>query len=182
MQLKTHGDELAVMRGRAMLSADYTPGDRGPGKLALEIVDQETFESKQAVVHLDPWRGNVYEVIEWPECEALLLCGAPQIVALALPTLRFGAAVALEYEEVDTLDRPWVVEIPNRRLVVATERRIWCLDERIAIRWMWSSRTGREDRWLFEAPRMEGSDLRVPVRMLHRDGIVALSADDGIER
>ena len=80
MQLKTHGDELAVMRGRAMLSADYTPGDRGPGKLALEIVDQETFESKQAVVHLDPWRGNVYEVIEWPECEALLLCGAPQMV------------------------------------------------------------------------------------------------------
>lgn len=182
MQLKTHGDELAVMQGRAMVSADYTPGDRGPGQLTLEIVDQETFESGQVVLRLDPWIGNVYEVIEWPQCDVLLLCGAPQIVALALPTLRFGAAVALEYEEVDTLDRPWVIEIPDRRLAVATERRIWCLDERIAIRWMWSSRTGSDDRWLFEAPRVEGGDLHVPVRMLHGDGIVELSADDGIER
>lgn len=183
MQLKTHGDEVAVMHGRAMLSAEYTPGDRGPGKLVLALVDQETGDRHETVLRLDPWSGNVYEVFEWTQGGALIVCGVPQIVALGLPTLELGGAVGLEYEEAETIDHPWVVEVPDvRRLVVATERRIWCLDERIAIRWMWSARTDHDDRWLFEAPRAVGRDLHVPVRMVHRDGIIELSADQGLER
>jgi hypothetical protein len=183
MQLKTHGDEVAVMQGRALLSAEYTPGDRGPGSVVLALVDQDTGDTAETVLRLDPWFRDHYEIIEWPQCSALLICGARQIVALSLPTLGFGAAVAVEYEEADTIERPWTVEVPELRLlIVATERRIWCLDERIAIRWLWSSRTGPDDRWLVAAPRAVGRELHVPVGTVHRDLTIELSADQGIER
>jgi hypothetical protein len=183
MQLKTHGDELAMMGRRAMLTAEYTPGDRGPGRVALSLVDQDTGEASDTALQLDPWSGDVYEVFEWSECGALILCGAPQVVALALPELGFGAAVGLEYEEAETLDHPWFVEVPELRLlVVATERRMWCLDERLAIRWLWSARTQHDDRWLHGPPRAVGRDLVISTRTLHRDREILVSADRGIER
>lgn len=183
MQLKTHGDELAMVGGKAMLTAEYTPGDRGPGRVALSLVDQATGDFSDTVLELDPWSGNVYEVFEWSQCGALIVCGTPQIVAVALPALGFGAAINLEYEEAETLDHPWIVEVPELRLlVIATERRMWCLDERLAIRWMWSARTHHDDRWLFGPPRAVGRDLAIATRTLHRDREVLVSADRGIER
>jgi hypothetical protein len=182
-KLGTYGDGIAVMQGKALLTVEYTPAGRGAGRTVLTVVDQETGDREDGLLRLDGWEHGMYQIIEWQECPALVVCGADQIVVVDLPKLRFGAAVGLEYEETETLEHPWVVEVTGRRrLIVATEVRVWCLDERLSIRWMWSARTQHEPRWVSGAPRMVPGYAQVPVRTLSRDIVVDLSVEDGTER
>jgi len=181
-KLRTHGDGIAVMQGRALLTAEYIPADRGPGRVTLTIVDQETGDREDGLLWLDGSQHGLYEIIEWHECPALVVCGDPQIVVVDLPKLRFRAAVGLEYEETETLEHPWVVEVAGgRRLIMATERRVWCIDERLSIRWMWSARNHYEPRWVLGAPRVVPGYVQIPVGGA-RDAVIELSVDDGIER
>lgn len=183
MQLTTHGEDVPLIHGGTTLSAQYAAADHGPGLTSFTLIDQRTGDHSEIKLQLDPWIADTYEVIESPECSALIVCGARHIIAVELPKLRFGAAVALEYEEAETLDRPWVTEIPGRHwLLIATERRIWCIDERIAIRWMWSVSRGPDLATISTAPIVMGQEVQVSVRIRGRDLVVALSMDDGSER
>src|SRR5262245_16072463 len=133
MKLKTHGDEISILAGRSLLKAEYQSADLGPGTLTLQLEDQVTFDSIEASVRLDPWIADSYEIIEWSACGALILCGSPAIVALTATTLELESAVSLEYDEGETTGVPWFSEIHQpRRFIIATEKRVWCLDERVA--------------------------------------------------
>jgi len=181
-KLRTHGDGIAVMQGRALLTAEYSPADRGPGRVTLTIVNHETGDREEGLLWLDGVQHGMYEVIEWNECSALVVCGDPQIVVVDLPKLRFCAAVGLEYEEMETIEHPWIVEVAGgRRLITATERRVWCLDERHSIRWMWSARTHHGPRLILGAPRAVPGYVQIPVGGT-RDAVIELSVDDGTER
>jgi hypothetical protein len=182
MLLETHDDEIPVLGARARLGCEYEPRDRGPGSVCFYLEDQETFERSETTIRLDPWFANTYEVLEWIHGRSLVVCGARQIVVLTTSPLRLSAAVALEYEEAETLDRPWIVESGDPCLLaIATERRVWCLDERIAIRWSWPARGCAEDRWIIAPPRMADGELHVPVRTMLGDSVVRIALDDGVE-
>lgn len=126
---------------------------------------------------------DVYEVKDWPSCIALIVCGAQAVIALDASTLALCSSVALEYEEAETISRPWFSEAQEcSRLLVGTEWRVGCLDDRATIVWMWSCRVDSEDRWIRGTPEVMGRRVRVPVGSTHRDDVVELSLDDGSGR
>lgn len=175
--LRTHGT-TALRSGRALIETDYRPGDRGPGLLAMRLEDQETGESVEASIRLDPWSGHEYRLIE-PVASYVVICGAQAIVAIDASTLAWLSSVALEYEEGERIGSPWHVEIEGR-LVLATERRVWCLDERGVIQWMWSCSASERDSWISGQPVAEGDRVRLPLRTFHRDFSVELRLGDGL--
>lgn len=180
MVLEIHG-EIAVRGGLATLSSEYSPAERGPGKLRLLAEDQTTFESAKVTLKLDPWSPDGYELIEWAGSDVLLLCGAQAVVALKATTLVVGSSVGLEYEEAETLDRPWACSVHERSLLVlATERRVWCIDESARMTWIWSCRTSARERWICGAPEVTGETVRVPIRTLRGELVVELTSD-GLE-
>jgi len=183
MVLTTHGCHIDIGDKNNVLLAEYQPSDGGVGSLTLVLEDQSSMNSVRRTLQLDPWMADRYELYESTMCEALIICGARAIVALRSSILEFGCSIALEYEEAETIDRPWFTDIPDRRfLVVATERRAWCIDDRVAFRWIWNCRTDEEDRWISGAPLIEGARLLMPVRSLHREFLIEISMDEGNEK
>jgi hypothetical protein len=89
------------------------------------------------------------------------------------------AAMGLEYEEGETVDRPWIVESVDGSLIVATERRVWRLDATPSIRWCWNVKTGTDDGFICAAPRGNASGVIVPVRSRRGDTITHLRMSDG---
>ena len=156
--LKTHG-ATTLLSGHALIETDYQPGDTGPGLLFLRREDQETFDYVDGQVRLDPWNADEYPLIEFKTGNCLLICGAQAVVAIDALSLVWLSSVGLEYQEGETIDSPWHVEIEERRLLVlATERRVWCLDDHGSIRWMWSCSTGEHDRWISGHPIAAGTE------------------------
>jgi hypothetical protein len=80
--LKPGPQGLMLVDGRTRVIASYSPGDGGPGALVLDFENQETFESRQRRVRLDPWRKGAFELFEWKQGNALFLCGAEQLLSL----------------------------------------------------------------------------------------------------
>ena len=178
--LKTHGTAL-LRSGRALIEADYRPADGGVGLLALRLEDQETCESLEGLIRLDPWIGDEYGLIEFSAGDCFLVCGTQAVVSVDASSLVLLSSVGLEYQEGETIDSPWHVEIEGSGLlVVATERRIWCLDERGAVRWLWSCLTSEQDRWISGEPVVRDDRVCVPLGTAQGDVSVELLLKDGL--
>ena len=180
MMLKTHGT-TALRSGRVLLETDYRRGDAGPGLLSLRLEDQETYESADGQFRLDPWIGEEYPLIEFKTGNCFLICGAQAVVAVAAGSLAWLSSIGLEYQEGETIDSPWHLELERSRfLVLATERRVWCVDERGAIRWVWGCKTGDQDRWIAGEPVVAGDRVCVPLRTAKAALSVELQLGDGL--
>lgn len=183
MIVRAHGT-AELRSGRVLLETDWRPGDAGrPGLLSLRLEDQETYESVEGRVRLDPWIADEYLLIEHPTGDGFILCGSPAVVALDAVSLALISSLGLEHEEGEIIGTPWQVEIAeSRRLILATERRVWCVDERGAIRWVWGCQTGDRSTQVSAAPVPRGDRIRVPlvgakgelqVELLLNDGLLA---------
>ncbi len=181
MNLYTDGSEIPLRGGRALLSAEYTPGDRGPGLVRLTSQDQVTGDLVESAIRLDRWRATSFDVYEWVDADVLVICGSPSIVAVQTSTLRLGSAFCLEYEEGDTIKRPWFVPSDHRLLVVATPRHAWAIDHSAAIRWTWACQQSTTRRWISGAPWLVGREVHVPVETVAKNSVAELGLDDGIE-
>lgn len=180
MMLKTHGT-VALRSGRVLIETDYRPANGGPGLLALTLEDQETYESVDGLVRLDPWMGDEYGLIEFRTGNCFLICGAQAVVAVDVSNLSLLSSLGLEYQEGETIDSPWHAEIEGSRLLIlATERRVWCIDEHGAIRWLWCCATSEQDRWISGGPVVGGNRIRVPLRTAKGDLSVELQVRDGL--
>lgn len=180
MMLKTHGT-TGLRSGRVLLETNYRPADGGPGLLALRLEDQETYESVDGLIRLDPWIGDEYGLIEFRTGKCFLVCGAQAVVAVDASNLALVSSLGLEYQEGETIGAPWHTEIEaHRLLVLATERRVWCIDERGAIRWLWTCSTSEQDRWISGEPVVGGDRVRVPLKTTKGDFSVELQVSDGL--
>lgn len=179
MELKSQG-ELEIQSGQALLEADYRRADVGAGALRLRVTNQETLECVEGEFSLDPWSADGYEIFDWSECRALAIVGTQAVISVS-DALVLRSAVAFEYQEGETLDRPWFVEDRKGRvLVIATDRRVWCLDETARLRWIWSTRVGEREEWIRGTPTFSGESLQVPIRSISGEKIVALSLEGGV--
>lgn len=180
MMLKTHG-AAALRSGRMVIETDYRPGNGGPGLLSLRLEDQETYAFFDGRIRLDPWIGDEYRVIEFKTGNCFLICGAQAVVAIDASNLGLMSSLGLEYQEGETIDAPWYAEIEGSRLLIlATERRVWCVDEHGAIRWVWGCLTSEQSRWVFAEPVPIGDCVRVPLRSAKGDFSVDLKVKDGL--
>ena len=178
--LKTHGT-APLWSGRALIETGYRPGNGGPGLLALRLEDQETYESVDGLIRLDPWIGDKYGLIEFRTGNCFIICGAQAVVAVDASNLALLSSLGLEYQEGETIDAPWHREIEEGRLLIlATERRVWCVDERGAIRWLWGCSTSEQDRWVSGEPVVGDDRVRVPLRTAKGDLSVDLLVRDGL--
>jgi hypothetical protein len=179
--IRTHGT-AELRSGRVRLEADYQPGDAGrPGLLSLRLEDQETYESVDGVIRLDPWIADEYRLIEPTTGDCFLLCGAQAVVAIDASTLAWRSSLGLEYQEGETIDAPWHSEIVERRLLIlATERRVWCVDERGAIRWVWGCLTSDRYTRISGEPVPRGDRVGVPLQRAKGDFYVDLQLNDGL--
>ena len=177
--VKAHG--TTGLRSGRVLETEYRPGSVGPGMLSLRHTDPTTFESTSGQVRLDPWIADEYQIIELEIGNYFMLCGAQAVVAVEAASLAWLSSIALEYQEGETIDLPWSAESQRSRLLVlATERRVWCLDERGAIRWVWSCTTGDQNRWISDEPVIAGDLVRVPLRTVTSAPAVELRLGDGL--
>jgi hypothetical protein len=183
MILKKDGTQVALESGSKWVTATYTPADRGPGLLKLQFQDQATWDIREADLRLDPWIADAYDLYEWRAARACVLSGAMRIVVLDLDTLRTSAAICLEVGEGETIERPRFVETDDgRRLLVATESRVFCLDETRAIRWCWSVRSRDDGYVLHAAPQIVGGSVHVQMMRIDAVRTVLLSLEDAVEQ
>lgn len=180
MILNTHGT-VSLRSRRVLIEADYSPANGGPGQLSVRLEDQETYESIDGLFRLDPWIGDEYSLIEFKTGNCFLICGAQAVVAIDVSNLALRSSLGLEYQEAETIDSPWHTEIEAARLLVlATERRVWCVEEDGAIRWVWGCLTDEQDRWVSAQPVVGDGCVRVPLRSAKGDLSVALRVSDGL--
>lgn len=180
MILKTHG-AVPLRGGRLLIEADYHPSDGGPGLLALRLEDQETGDSVDGLIRLDPWLRDEYRLIEFGAGTCLLVCGEQAVVSIDVASLVLRSSVILEYDEVNTLDVPWHAEPPRGGLlVVATQRRVWCLDERGTMRWLWSCATSEQARLISGPPTLTDKRVRVALWTARGDIAVEIQLEDGL--
>ena len=180
MIVRTHGT-AELRSGRVLLETDWRPGDAGrPGLLSLRLEDQETYESVEGRVRLDPWIADEYLLIELTG-ECFILCGSPAVVALDAATLALISSLGREYEEGELIGTPWQVAIvESRMLILATERRVWCVDERGAIRWVWGCQTSDRYLRISGPPVPRGDRIRVPLVSARGELSVELLLNDGL--
>jgi hypothetical protein len=182
MRLSTHGN-ARLQAHESHLKTDYRPADSGIGLLALERHDEVTADVVYGSVRLDPWIADEYRLIEFATGNCFLICGAEAVVALDRSGLTWLSSVGLEAQECETLDAPWHVELAHvRQLVVATERRAWCIDERGGIRWMWSCSRAERDSWISGPPSVEQGSIVIPIKTARTDRTIALAITDGQPR
>lgn len=180
MMLSSHGT-AALRFSRASIRTDYHPADGCPGILTLEREDLDTYASVEGRLRLDPWIGEQYGLLEFRTGSCFVICGAQAVVSVDMSTLALLSSVALEYEEGETIDVPWHVEIESSRLfVIATERRVWCLDERGTIRWLWSCATSERDTIIAGEPVATDRHVSVPLRIANGTLSVELQLSDGL--
>lgn len=164
-----------------LLKVDWRPGDVGPGLLSLVLEDQETSHAVEGRVRLDPWIADEYRLIEVSTGNCFVICGSPAVVVVDGTSLALLSSMSLEYGEGETIDLPWCAESEDRRFVLATERRVWCVDERGMIRWIWGCMNNDRYRAIVAVPRVTGDRVRVPLRNLQGDFFVDLLLSDGLE-
>lgn len=180
MIVRTHGT-VELQAGRILLETDWQPGDADrPGLLSLRLEDQETYESVEGRLRLDPLIADEYLLIELTG-ECFILCGSPAVVALDAASLALISSLGLEYEEAELIGTPWHVEIlESRMLILATERRVWCVDERGAIRWVWGCQTSDRYLQISGAPVPRGDRIRVPLVSAKGELSIELLLSDGL--
>ena len=180
MIVRTHGT-AELRSGQVLLETDWQPGDAGrPGLLSLRLEDQETYESVEGRVRLDSWIADAYLLLELTG-ECFILCGSPAVVALDAASLALISSLGREYEEGEIIGTPWHVEVmESRLLILATEQRVWCLDERGAIRWVWGCRTRDRYVQIAGAPVPGGDRIRVPLVSAKGEFQVELLLNDGL--
>lgn len=181
MKLATSEAGIPIFAGGQRLSASYASADRGAGTLNLCIEDDATGDVAEGSVKLDPWLLNIYEVEQWRDGNALVVCGAQAVVTMNATTLQSDGRVAFEYEEAEALERPWFTLSNSGEMLVATERRVWCIDKRLAIRWMWSCNTTADRTWICAQPLVVGKEIVLSVQSRRRPSIVRLSLEEGVE-
>jgi hypothetical protein len=173
MQLLIDGTELPLAGGIS-LSASYLPQEIGLGSLNLRCNDVVTYDTRTICVPLDPWCPDGYRIEQALGGKALVVCGATRIVVIEMPCLRVKAAIPLEYEECETQGLPWFV-IGSGVMLIATETRVFCLDERIAFRWCWTVAAYSKDWWqISQAPRIDATTVRIALTRLNRNADVHL--------
>jgi hypothetical protein len=156
MYLSPDGREIELESGE-WIAATYTSD---PGRLTITQT-ATTGEAKEITLRIDPWAPEGFRMHEWREASGLMVCGATRLVMLDAAELSLKATVPLEYEECETGDRPWFVETKGV-LLVATETRLFCFDERLAIRWCWTTRVYSDEWWTLTAPPIvEGTSIQM---------------------
>lgn len=176
MYVSTDEAEQTLASG-GQLAAKYVVGD--PGLLTLRHTDPAGLESSEVELRIDPWAPEGFLVYEWTAGRALAVCGASLLLVLAQPSLELQAAVPWEYEECEVGDFPYFVDAGSVMLV-ATETRVFCIDDRLAIRWCWTVKVYSNDWWKLAAPpRVEADRVVLLLRSASRDVTVAISIADG---
>jgi hypothetical protein len=160
MQLPLDGTGLSLAGG-LLLSASYQPQEVGSGWLNLQCVGPVTYDPHTTSIQLAPWSPEGYRVEQGLGNKALVVCGAPGIMVIELSSLRVTAAFALEYEECEPQGLPWFVH-GSGVMLITTERRIFCVDQRLAFRWCWTVAAYSNDRWeISRAPVLEGNTIQI---------------------
>ena len=179
MILEKDGSGELVGDGSAILTAVSVPDS---DLVELHLEDLGGGDGPTARIQLRPWEPSGFHVCEWRSAGALVIAGAERILVLESATLATKAAITLEYEEGETLVDLWYCEKRELKLLtISSELHVWCLDDRLAIRWCWSSRTTADDRRIWSNPTFVADALRVPVRTMRGDRDVDLSFCDGAE-
>ena len=182
MLLPKDGTELSVADD-LLVTATYEPADRGPGTTKIRLEEKTTANAREIALRLDPWSPEGYEVYEWMFARVLVISGARRVVFLECESLHVTAVICLDHGEGETISQPWFVEAQSGRLlVVATETRVLCLDERKSIRWCWSVRTREETVTIGAAPQIAADTLKVSLRSLRGNAVVVLSLADALEQ
>lgn len=159
--------ELALGDGR-YLRSEYVPKDGGVGRLSVGLLDESGDELATSAWDLDPWAPEGFVVYDWKPGGACLVCGATHVLLIESSSLALCGAVPLESGEYQTLSTPWFVA-SDKLLVLASEWRVACIDRRIALRWIWSTRTYSADSWMIaETPELTMSSIRVRLARLAR--------------
>ncbi|AKU93472.1 hypothetical protein AKJ09_00136 [Labilithrix luteola] len=179
MKLETHGDKQLVQSDRATLSSEATPAERGPWLLALRLEDQRTFDVVETTLRLSPATSE-YEGFDWAAGRCLVIHGSEALVALNAHDLRIRCSVAFEYKEARLVGQPWYREAGDV-LLIATDRRVWCLEQGGSMRWMWSCRLVDEYRFLSAPPEVVGSAVRLRLGSKSGEEAIELSLADGLE-
>lgn len=160
MELLIDGTELPLS-GDILLSASYHRQETGVGSLNLRCTSAVTYDARTISLPLDPWCPEGYRVEQGLGGRVLVICGATRIVVVELPSLRVTAAIPLEYEECERQGLPWFV-VGAGVMLIATETRVWCLDERFAFRWCWTVAAHSKDWWeISKAPSINGMLVQI---------------------
>jgi hypothetical protein len=176
MYLSTDEVEQTLESG-GQLAAQYVAGD--PGRLTLRHTDQAGSASSEVELRLEPWAPEGFLVHEWAAGGALAVCGASRLLILAEPSLELRAAVPWEYGECEVGDFPYFVTTDGAMLI-ATETRVFCVDDRLAFRWCWTVKVYSNDWWKLAAPpRVEADKVSLLLRSASRDVTVVISIADG---
>lgn len=173
MQLLTDGTEIPLPGG-VILSASYQPNEAGEGLLNLCCTSVGSYDSRTVSLLLDPWNPEGYRVEQALGGSALVLCGATRIVVIELSSLRLTAAIPFESEECKRQGLPWFVLGP-RVMLICTETRVFCLDERLAFRWIWTVLAYSKDWWeIARPPSVDASQVQIALTALGKTADVKI--------
>lgn len=176
MYLSTDGRDLNL-KDRTLTVAEYTGGQ--PPSFRLFAVDEVDGKVAEKSLRMAPWAPEGFRVYDWHAVGGLVLCGAQQLRLLEAATLETKAAIPLEYGECETGEFPLLQEADDL-LMVTTETRVFCMDARLAIRWIWTVKVHSDEWWKIEStPTIETGGIRLRLRSPKREAEVALSLDDG---
>lgn len=177
--LKTHGSSLSRSR-RYLVESEYSPSDGGIGVLLLRLQEQTSFECRELRIRLDPLIADEYVWIEPGSDAYFVVCGAQGVVVVDVLTASLLTSVAWHADEGETVGVPWCVEDAGG-LIVATELRVWCLDDHGRVRWMWSCPQGPESVRITGSPSVRDGSVHVPmVRALGEEICLVLNIRDGL--
>lgn len=179
MDLSTDGTSLPLRQGRLTLRVSHISQENSENQVTLRVENSDSFESVEVTLKLGPWSPDSYDVHDWGIANVLIVSGAGRIVAVGLRAPHLLAAMGLEYEEAETLDRPWITDAESEALIIATERRVWCVDASPSIRWCWNARIGPDDCFIYAPPQADAAWVSVPVRSRRGDVVTRLRMRDG---
>ena len=169
MYLSTDGRDL-ILKDRTLAVADYVNGE--PSSLRGENVAETR-------LRMDPWAPEGFRAYDWYAVGGLVLCGAQQLRSLAAETLETKGVIHLEYGEFETGEFP-LFEEADGLLIITTEMRVFCMDQRLAIRWVWTVQVHSDEWWkIVLTPTIRARAIQLRLRSLKREAEVVLSLDDG---
>ncbi|HEY4242671.1 MAG TPA: hypothetical protein VGM88_22800 [Kofleriaceae bacterium] len=171
---------VELCRGTVKLLAEWTPGDVAAGSLHLTLEDQRTFDATECKIRLDPGTADSFPLLVDLHDRYVVICGYPAIVSVSLSPLALRSSVSLDYKEASTLEHPWWIPVTSAKTsLVATDRKIWALDENGQLLWLWSCDVEDRRQWIARAPTVRDGVVQVELGRLEYHYALELSLRDG---
>lgn len=153
--LSHEGRDVELPSG-SILTARYARDDGRVGRANIRLIDRSNGSVVESTVYIEPWDADGFLAHESSDASWLVLCGANAVVVLDAEGLAQRASLPFEHQECENIDQPWITSGEGVTLI-ATDSRVACIDERRAIRWIWSTRVGGEDWSAIVGPPRVGS-------------------------